>query len=133
MTLREIARFSEPGDAVLAAEFLAKWGITAMAPQTPHARAMGAHYTGAMGETPLLVDEAQAEEADLLLRRVQAGEFAHFEGEDGTRDGLGAALARVLSAEPTYRRPDTWVLWVPFAAILILLAAWFLLASVPRE
>jgi len=133
MALREIARFSEPGDAALAAEFLTKWGITAMAPQTPHSRAMGGHYTGAIGETPLLVDEAQAEEADRLLRRVQAGEFSALADEGGTRDGLGAALARVLSAEPTYRRPDAWVLWVPFGVILIMLVVWFLLTSLPRE
>lgn len=133
MALREIARFSRPGDAELAASFLTAWGIAAMAPQAPHARSMGAHYAGALGDTPVLVEEAKAEEARDLLRRVQAGEFVAFDDEGETRNGLGAALARALSAEPTYRRPDTWVLWVPFAAILILLAAWFLLTSVPRE
>jgi hypothetical protein len=133
MALREIARFVEPEDAALAAEFLTKWGITAFAPQTPYSRSIGAYASGALGDTPVLVEDAKAEEARHLLRRVQAGEFSVFGDEGETRNGLGAALARAIAADPSYRRPPAWILWSPLGAILLLLVVWFLLTSLPHE
>ena len=115
----EITRFDSDGVTHLAARFLQAHGITASAPSFPYSGSIGS-AAGSIGETPLLVEESQFDEASLLLNRVIAGDFADEDPARGTRGGLGAALAEALLPDPTFRQPTRLQALAPLIAIIAL-------------
>lgn len=98
----QIACFTQPEEAELAADFLRRHGIKATIPVS--------YFPGRYAPSPtrVLVKESQADAATALLRRVLAGEFADADPDDRTAEGLGAALAEAVLPAPGYR-PPTWL------------------------
>lgn len=132
MRLIEIARFTDPGDAELAAYFLYRHGLNATAPSTRYSRGVGMALTGAVGETPVLVDASQAEEAIELFRRVLAGEFSDEDPHRNSKAGIGAALANAVLPDPTFRTPSRLAALAPLIVLLALPAIGFIGAAAFR-
>ncbi len=119
MALVEIARFDGDGVAQLAARFLQAHGITASVPSFPYSRSIGS-AGGGIGETPLLVEESQLDEASKLLNRVVVGDFADEDPTRGTRGGLGAALAESLLPDPAFKQPGRLQALAPVMVVVAL-------------
>jgi len=102
----EIANFVEKGHAQLAAPFLRRHRIQASVPIPFPNLHTGTGRTGMIPETPLYVDEKDAAKAADLLNRVLAGGFSDGDPSEGSREGLGAALAEALLPAPGFKNPS---------------------------
>src|SRR5688500_17576181 len=110
----EIACFTTPEDAELAAEFLRLHGVEAHIPVD--------YITGrwATPATRIYVERSKAEMSVKLFRKVLAGEFDGANPYENSPEGLGAALAEAVLPAPGYRPPTLLEGVGPIVAALVL-------------
>lgn len=112
MSRVEIACFTTPEDAELAAEFLRLHGVKASIPVDYFPRRW------VTPPTRVFAEQSQAEVATKLFRKVLAGEFAEADPYDNSPEGVGAALAEAVLPAEGFRAPSRLEGLAPVIAIL---------------